>query len=574
MSNNSDCFLRKQYNFTQQFQIEEFEESKFADTKSIFFDNDSKNIGVSVTLFGKGWFGDHHDYVMLYIKNFAVRDNKSILLFTCILNVLDAGGEKKFPRTFGFRFLSRNNDAYSDRYMDRSTILSNSFDYLQVGSLIVIAEGTLEEWYVPNQCLMEQWAPEYYSYKFLVQNNGQCLQVYLPKDSAHAVSLTENSSVFRKMWNTPMQESINKRVLLRTEEIPAFMCMLVFIETTLLIFHKATIFDLYKAADKYIVPRLLQECRGYIRKIPLKTVSDILDFATFYQDPELKNFITETYAWKSGKNAPNSDSDKHLDDFSVCNTLPVNRSLIQTGKDFQQYLRNFWKKFQEVSSFDDSCTDISERTDIDSATSLWIPEENAKHFEVRRDELVFLIEDSVHATYLKQHSKNNQWQNRLFKYLNRELPEFLCMMCFIETRKLILYKTTIFDLYKTAHKYDVHILLEECRNYIKKIPLKTVTDILDFAVYYSDSDLKQSSEFYLEKTKNVNPNLEVGNDLNAYFVCDPGPISSSLIKTKEGFENYLRSLWRKCEQVGNAEDLKNVQITEIETGIEALNFYR
>lgn len=344
---------------TEEFKIHRFKDSRKCGPYRFLPTTDA--IGVCINVQDKGVSPENTDYLTFHIKNFHLGHVSvpRMVIYFFTLSVLDVNGEKKFPRTFKYRFRADkiDNSCYisedidiEERYIERNFILNNEFEYLQKGTLTVHVESTLKgkdsEWGKCEWNLAKRWSPMMSSSNFQVKELENGLEVYL-HPALHFTYLIENSSVFKDM--VQMLESQEENIKLEREELPAFLCVLYFIETKKLVLYGATILDLYKIADKYDIQIMLEQCRKYIEKDMSLYASAILDFAIFYYDTELEK-TARSYLKRQSH-------DKRRDDISfengnetgdfIYDTNPVSSNLIKTVKDFEDYLRNLWGKIVE-----------------------------------------------------------------------------------------------------------------------------------------------------------------------------------------------------------------------------------
>lgn len=679
---NKNLFLAQQLRFEEEFNIHEFKDSPSFNRKKISLQKD-RDIGVHISIRGKDQQCKECDCVTIFIRNFgSLYYKKYTLKCTCILNILDATKEKKLPRTFEFLFNVENfgYEKFSERYVERSVILNNSSEYLHEGTLTVLVEGTLEQWVEAGVGLAAHWNYENERSSFKLSPSPD-FKVYLRKDSVHAKFLMANSSVFQAMWNTTMRESEDNCVLIRNEELPAFLCMLFFIESKKLILYGATIFDLYKLAHQFNVLMVLKECRKYIEKCMRETALSISNFTSLYKDPPRKN--TKKYSNKIQSDIPHCETrnDSFNEDYSTRNdtfrkiqngeqnfdsgdnsdslgpskrytrthaeetqnpyfetgsslfagyskernpntfsqkteygkcdfetennmayeepsninstkyfqgiqidnpnfetennlvtssfdTEPVSLSLINTEQRLSKYFKNLRKKIQE-------------KCPGSYVLGYWSHKSNTRNFKTtvtERNFEMYIKKDSEHAEYLLEYSTVFQdlWKSenseRSMPIRNKDIRAFLCMLCSIETKKLILHEVTVFELFVIAHKYGVATLLEECRKYIEKIPIKTAADIMSFAIFYDDEHLKSIAEVYTQD----GVDFQTFSCMDDYIVCDTLPVSSYLIESVQDFSKYFFNMWKKVKHIPeiNTPDFDFHIQTPEETASELFDFYQ
>lgn len=359
MNKRGKLSLIHRSNFRKEYELWNFKKAPLCIKYKCLYAN--IDFGFEIAVLGMGTLPPNFDYVVLRIRHSKAKfiSLPRIVNYTCIMSVLDINGKERFPCTITYSFRMENSE-YSNRYPDtdveekyieRSSILNNDSEYLRNNTLTVIVEGTIEIWTDYGCDTLSHWLPETSIYNFQVKEFRDDLEIHLRKDSLHAPFLIEHSKVFRDMWDVPMRESFEKRVLLRNEELPAFLCMLVFIETRMLIILKTTIFDLYKMADKYDVAIMLEECRKKIEDYIPKNASAIQDFAVFYDDAELKQSAEtyiETASRESKEGNVNLKNENDLDEDCVCNKHGVFSSLISTVDDFKEYLNSLWAELDSI----------------------------------------------------------------------------------------------------------------------------------------------------------------------------------------------------------------------------------
>lgn len=361
--------LIKTSNFTTEIKIYRFKELPVHNMGKTTNGFDGKDIHLSIL--GNGTLPQNRNYVTVRIPRLDEEREKAwhiIVVCICIAHILDVKGEKKFHRTIEFQFIKEKYERFlrnsppivEERYVERKSILNNELEYLKEDTLTILIEVTLMEWADLNE--VEEFRNNILS-NFVAYNCSfemrdvlkKGLEVYLLKDSALAFNLQSHSAVFRDMWDAPMLESAEKRVLLMNEELPAFLCMLVSLESMDLILHEVSVFDLYKMADKYDVPILIETCRKYIEKYLPRNVLNILEFARFYDDKYLQQ-TAKHYLERQQQEDNVNEGEGSSDDDVVCDTSPVCNNLIQSKWDFIKYLRNLkknWKSFGPLSSLED-----------------------------------------------------------------------------------------------------------------------------------------------------------------------------------------------------------------------------
>lgn len=345
---------------------------KFCPTPYLFLCSYS-GIGLEITVHTNSILTENKDYIVISIKEYLGKHEIAILpTLTCFINILDVDGNKMFPRTIDFQCSSNKSETSSslrysvlfseERYIKKSSILNNASEFLQENTLTIAFEGTLREWLPPTVGIYFEEVIHNYSPRILTRNDfiikefREGIEVSLPENSTHIQCLIENSDSFSEMYNIPIKQNskeedgINHEIFLKNEELPAFLCMLVFIKSRNLILHKATVSDMYKIADKYGVIVLLKECRNIIIKMLSKdTASKILKFAHFYYDKELEE-ATESYL--KAQSHEGSEVDEHfktVNEFDDSfNTDSVCSDAIKSETDFVDFLQHLEKQLQSV----------------------------------------------------------------------------------------------------------------------------------------------------------------------------------------------------------------------------------
>lgn len=201
---------------------------------------------------------------------------------------------------------------------------------------------------------------------------------------------------------------------------------------------------------------------------------------------------------------------------------------------------------------------MREICEISHVLAQWTPQKNAADFRTVMNEQtleVYLQKETEHANCLVKISgffrilRNTQFTEsteEYFKLRNEELREFLCMLCFIESHKLILHKVNILDMYKIAYHYNIPILHEKCKKCIEKFVSETVLSILNFAIFYYDKDLEKFAQFCFSElpqtTEDEFSESEIFHEFENEFVIDTGHVSNFLIKSASDFWKYLTEL--------------------------------
>lgn len=129
----------------------------------------------------------------------------------------------------------------------------------------------------------------------VVISNGAC------KINAHKVVLAARSPVFAKMFQHPMKENRENRVLISDMPDDVLREMISFIYTgTVSLRDGAMARNLYIAADKYAVKDLKKLCSEVLQKFCFDNVLDSLFLAHLYDDKTLKqsalDFIAMNYS--------------------------------------------------------------------------------------------------------------------------------------------------------------------------------------------------------------------------------------------------------------------------------------
>lgn len=342
MGDIEHSFLVYSHSFTTTFKIQQFKESPIDSLRYDLSPNEYHQVCLGIKGDGNG--SRNKGYVTFFLNEKIYREkiNKcQRVVCTFIANVLDAEGEKRFPCTIHMATIHplrhrRENEA---RYIERSTILNSVSEYLVKDTLTVIVEGNFSVYVVYTNNKL--WKYEIIYRSFQVKQLDRGLEVSLYKRSAHACFLSAYSKVFRSMWGAPMRENSEECYLIRTEEIPAFLCMLAYIVTDVLVMYQLSVFDLYKIAHIYDIKNLLIKCRERIKKDPHLDPRPILKFAAFYNDEELTEFAESEIRKRSLCDEP------HTELSDACDIGPVRCNVIKSEDDFKKCLQNICDLLEE-----------------------------------------------------------------------------------------------------------------------------------------------------------------------------------------------------------------------------------
>lgn len=346
--------------FSAKFKIEEFKESPIP-TEYYHYALWHHKLWYKF-LAGHVYLSVQGDGTTLVNKGYLTFDIKSVVRKECdylppilvcnfIASVLDVNGEKWFSQTIHFELVFET-DTYKngyettdeERYIKRSCILNNCSEYLVNDTLTVIVEGTITEYagQMRGPCFPCEF--DFHAHDFRVKELVEGVEVSLLKDSGYKISLMKHSKVFRSMWDVPMRENSENCSVIRNEEIPAFLCMLFFLETRELILYKTTVFDLYKIGHIYDIQIVLQKCREHIGENLLQIASRILNFADFYNDTELKKIVVSNLEKHQDEIQYCDPTCEVVDDYG-CNISPVCSNLIKTKNDFELYISMLYRLF-------------------------------------------------------------------------------------------------------------------------------------------------------------------------------------------------------------------------------------
>lgn len=363
MYKKKDSSFIHKMRFNKEFRFERFKEYPRYRHRELAVQA-NLNTGLSVSIQGIGNLEENIDYVVLSIKQYQIySQSNSVLACSFTTSIVNVKGERKIPRMFTRWFREEHfENVYEyegpyveERYIKRNFILNNIDEYVRNDVIIFHVEVNVEVYDNYLKEPISYWKPLTSAYNFDTKQCNDGLQVYLRNDSVHAPFLMQYSKVFKGLWKDSVRKSGDVSSHIAKEVLPAFLCMLYFIETKNLILHEVTIFDLYKISHKYDVPIMLQECRNRIKETLPQNAPAIIDIATLYNDMELKQ-IAKSYLrlfiQGIGEDNAKIETENCLNEDFVPDASPYHSDLIKTTYDFKYYLQCFWKKINFDNEMD------------------------------------------------------------------------------------------------------------------------------------------------------------------------------------------------------------------------------